>query len=120
MRFRVRGLNSAIWKMKMSEMWLLMISWTMSRVTGTGGAFLAVASARSFSPARASVSTLRTLVSVCLACVFERAWTTDATSQSARTRAHRTGQSSDQKRSSPQLDGDRQRHCDRDIVTETL
>ena len=65
MRFRVRGMNSAIWKMKMCEMWLLLISWTMSRVTGTGGAFLAAASARSFSPALARVATLRILVSVC-------------------------------------------------------
>ena len=93
-----------------------MISWTMSRVTGTGGAFRAAASARSFSPARANVATLRTLVSICSAFDFKRAGTTDATSQSARTRSHRAGQSSDQKRSSPQLDGDR----DRDIVTETL
>ena len=86
--------NSAVWKVKICEIWLvsgrvgsgslgyrLVISCTMSRVTGTGGAL------------RASVA------SVCSALNLVPPWTVDATSHSALTMAQSAGHSSVQKSS---------------------
>ena len=74
MRFRARGMNSAIWNVKIREIWLvrgragsgfmgykLVFLYYVPR---DGGALRAAAKARPRSPARASVATLRILASV--------------------------------------------------------
>ena len=113
MRLRVIGMSSAFWDKKMCEtaVWAatagsgsvgykFFISCTICWVTGTGGAFLAAARARPRSPDRASVATLQTRNCLCWAadCVVPREVV--VTSHPARTRDHRAGQSSNQKRSS--------------------
>ena len=75
MRLKVIGVNSVTSAVNVCETWAvdglaesgstgkrLVISWMLSRVTGTGGAYRAAASARPVSPARSSLATLRRFV----------------------------------------------------------